>query len=110
MTALWAHSEPISARAVLRAIGDPDLAYTTVMTTLQRLARKGLVRQDTEVRAHRFSAIATRDELFAELMSEALGIAGDDHRVLVRFIDQMEPQAREVLTEALGESDRETDS
>lgn len=107
---LWRAGGAVTVREVHEALQPGrQLAYTTVMTTLQRLARKGLVRQDTEVRAHKFSAIATRDELFAELMSEALGIAGDDHRVLVRFIDQMGPQTREVLTEALGESDRETD-
>src|SRR5690606_39224148 len=43
MTALWTHAEPVTARAVLRTIGDPDLAYTTVKTVLERLTRKGVV-------------------------------------------------------------------
>ncbi|MFC5288427.1 BlaI/MecI/CopY family transcriptional regulator [Actinokineospora guangxiensis] len=107
---LWQSGEPATVREVHEALlPQRQLAYTTVMTTLQRLAKKGLVRQDAGDRAHRFSAIATRDELFAELMSEALGIVGDDRHVLVRFIDRMGPQAREVLSDALHEADRQTE-
>ena len=37
-----------------------DLAYTTVMTVLDRLARKGLVRQQRDGQAYRYQAQASR--------------------------------------------------
>ena len=39
-----------------------DLAYTTVMTTMARLASKGLLARDTSGLAHRYRATITRDE------------------------------------------------
>ena len=39
-----------------------DLAYTTVMTTMARLASKGLLARDTSGLAHRYSATVSRDE------------------------------------------------
>lgn len=39
-----------------------DLAYTTVMTTMARLASKGLLERDTSGLAHRYRATVSRDE------------------------------------------------
>lgn len=39
-----------------------SIAYTTVMTTLGRLADKGLVRRMEDQPAHRYSALITREE------------------------------------------------
>ncbi|MBW3604696.1 MAG: BlaI/MecI/CopY family transcriptional regulator [Actinobacteria bacterium] len=39
-----------------------DLAYTTVMTTMARLASKGLLARDTSGLAHRYRATVSRDE------------------------------------------------
>lgn len=39
-----------------------DLAYTTIMTTMSRLAGKGLLRRDTTGLAHRYRPVLTRDE------------------------------------------------
>lgn len=39
-----------------------DLAYTTVMTTMSRLASKGLLTRDTSGLAHRYRAAVSRDE------------------------------------------------
>ena len=39
-----------------------DPAYTTVMTTMARLASKGLLARDTSGLAHRYRATITRDE------------------------------------------------
>jgi len=39
-----------------------DLAYTTVMTTMARLASKGMLARDTSGLAHRYHATITRDE------------------------------------------------
>ena len=39
-----------------------DIAYTTVMTTMTRLAAKGLLIRDASGLAHRYRASVTRDE------------------------------------------------
>lgn len=39
-----------------------DLAYTTVMTTMARLASKGLLARDTSGLAHRYHATVSREE------------------------------------------------
>jgi predicted transcriptional regulator len=39
-----------------------DLAYTTVMTTMARLASKGLLMRDTTGLAHRYRATVSRDD------------------------------------------------
>ncbi|WP_344266098.1 BlaI/MecI/CopY family transcriptional regulator [Streptomyces sodiiphilus] len=104
---LWQAGGPQTVREVHQALlAERGLAYTTVMTTLQRLARKGFVEQDAQSRAHRFSAVTTREELFAELMSDALGVAGDDHTALLRFVDRITPEARAVIAESIEERGR----
>ena len=55
----------------------PGLAYTTIMTTVDRLFRKGLLRRHRDGRAFAYAVRYTRDELLSELtsrqISEALG-------------------------------------
>jgi len=48
-----------------------DLAYTTVMTTLDRLFKKNLLRRETEGRAFRYSPCFSRQELHREVAGEA---------------------------------------
>jgi predicted transcriptional regulator len=77
------------------------LAYTTVLTVLDRLERKGLVRRHRQARAHRYAPIATREAYAAELMLDALGRASDRDAALMRFVDAVSPEEAEVLRRAL---------
>jgi predicted transcriptional regulator len=91
-----------TARQVVDRLGaDRQLAYTTVLTVLDRLERKGLVRRLRERRAHRYAPIATREAYAAELMLQALGSASDRDAALVRFVDAVSPEEAEVLRRAL---------
>jgi predicted transcriptional regulator len=49
----------------------PDLAYTTVMTTLDRLFKKNLLSRSVEGRAFRYAPRFTREELHREVAGEA---------------------------------------
>lgn len=52
-----------TVRDVYEALADRrDLAYTTVMTTMARLASKGLLERDTSGLAHRYHPVITREE------------------------------------------------
>jgi predicted transcriptional regulator len=84
----------------------PSHAYTTVLTILDRLERKGLVRRSRDGRAHRYAAVASREEYTAELMHEALVGTSDRDAALVRFAETVSSEEAAVLREALAEVDK----
>ena len=53
--------------------GERDIAYTTVMTVLDRLAKKGLATREQDGRAYRYDAAQTREELVAEVDAHGAG-------------------------------------
>ena len=63
------------ANATVRDLIDDtcrDLAYTTVMTTLDRLYKKRLLSREAEGRAFRYTPRLTREDLQREAAGEAL--------------------------------------
>jgi BlaI family transcriptional regulator, penicillinase repressor len=70
LAALWERGNA-TVRELLKD-GHQDLAYTTVMTTLDRLFKKGLLTRDAEGRAFRYAPRLTREELHCEVAGEAL--------------------------------------
>jgi predicted transcriptional regulator len=64
---LWAQRRPATVAHIRRAL--PELAYTTIMTTLDRLYRKGLLLRDKDGRAFAYAPRYTRAELLSELIS-----------------------------------------
>ena len=82
MDVVWEHPDLTVREVADRMRGDADRAYTTVMTTLDRLFRKGLLSRAKEGLAWRYAAALDRaawerrcaDELASELL--ARGEAG----------------------------------
>jgi predicted transcriptional regulator len=104
MDVLWAGAGPMSGRAVLTALGDAGLAYNTVVTVLDRLAKKGVVRRDRDGRAWTYRAAQGRDAYTAALMLDALGRAGDRTAALVHFARQVgDPDAAALRAALAGE-------
>jgi predicted transcriptional regulator len=68
---LWRRKAPLSVREVRGALGG-DLAYTTVMTTLDRLFKKGLLEREADGRAFRYAARASREAYGASLLRALL--------------------------------------
>lgn len=69
LEALWLRGD-----ATVRDLVDggcQDLAYTTVMTTLDRLFKKNLLSREAEGRAFRYKPRFTREELHREVAGEA---------------------------------------
>jgi predicted transcriptional regulator len=105
MDILWDSSDrPLSGREVADEI--PDRAYTTVLTVLERLRRKKLVKRSSGGKLHTFSAAASRETYTASLMLEPLSSAQDRNAVLVRFANTVSPSEANVLREALDASRR----
>ncbi|HET9874938.1 MAG TPA: BlaI/MecI/CopY family transcriptional regulator [Mycobacterium sp.] len=107
MDHLWSASEPQTVRQVHEALSlQRDLAYTTVMTVLQRLAKKNLVSQIRDDRAYRYAPVRGRDELVAGLMVDALDQAVDSggrQAALVHFVERVGVDEAEALRRALDE-------
>jgi predicted transcriptional regulator len=107
MDHLWSTPQPQTVRQVHEALSEQrDLAYTTVMTVLQRLAKKNLVSQIRDDRAHRYLPVHGRDELVAGLMVDALDQASDTgsrHGALVHFVERVGADEAEALRRALDE-------
>ena len=95
---LWRREDPATVREVKRDVG-PQLAYTTLMTTLDRLFKKGLLDRQPDGRAFRYSARASR---------EAFG-ASQLRSLLARFWSRgaAPTPLLSSLVEAVGEHDRE---
>lgn len=64
---LWARTRAATVRELQRAC--PTLAYTTIMTTLDRLYRKRLLLRHRNGRAFTYQPRCSRDELLSELVS-----------------------------------------
>ena len=107
MDHLWGSREPQTVRQVHEALSaQRDLAYTTIMTVLQRLAKKNLVIQHRDDRAHRYAPMHGRDELVAGLMVDALEQAADSggrQAALVHFVERVGADEAAALRRALGE-------
>src|ERR1700738_1806719 len=107
MDHLWSSAEPQTVRQVHEALSaQRDLAYTTIMTVLQRLAKKNLVGQHPEDRAHPSAPTHRRDETRAGLMVDALDQAADSggrEAALVHFVERVGADEAAALRRALAE-------
>jgi len=96
MNVLWDNiDQPLSVREVGEKF--PDHAYTTIMTVLGRLAKKGYVTETKVGRANSYQATASRETYVASLMAEALDAADDRAVVLTRFTESMNSDDRAIL-------------
>lgn len=106
MDVLWdvvpGTSDGVTVREVAEALDGRELAYTTVMTVLDRLAGKGMVQREREGRAWRYRAAASREAHIARLMLDALDLGGSRDAALVRFARSVTGTEAEVLRAALG--------
>jgi predicted transcriptional regulator len=107
MDVLWDRSAgaatSLTVREVAEALSDRELAYTTVMTVLDRLAGKGMVEREREGRAWSYRPAGSRESHIAKLMMDALDLAGSRDAALVRFARSVTGTEAEVLRAALAD-------
>jgi predicted transcriptional regulator len=106
MEVLWQTDSALTVRQVSNGLSQ-SLAHTTVMTVLDRLAKKGFARRERDGRAWRYRPAATREAYVAELMLTALAQTGDRDAALARFAQSVSGAEAEVLLEALSGLERE---
>lgn len=96
---LWSSPGGLTVREVGTQL--PDHAYTTVLTVLDRLRRKDLVRRSEDGRAHRYAPATSRGAYAAGLMHQALDGSPDRGAVLARLAETVGPAEARLLLEAL---------
>jgi predicted transcriptional regulator len=98
MHLVWDHASPVTVRELHdELVKERVIAYTTVMTTMDNLHRKGWLAREKDGKAYRYTATASREEYSARLMQEALAGGGDAEAVLSHFVAQMDGAESEAL-------------
>ncbi len=90
-------------------VAERDIAYTTVMSTMDNLHTKAWLRRERDGKAYRYWAILSREEHGARLMREALERGGRHDLVLSHFVEQIGPEESAGLREALRRLSRRTE-
>jgi predicted transcriptional regulator len=99
MHMVWDHDGPVTVRELFEELRQERvIAYTTVMSTMDNLYRKGWLAREKDGKAYRYTATASREEYSARLMREALADGGDTEAVLSYFVAQIGGAESEVLS------------
>lgn len=103
MRILWNHDDAVGARVIQEAFEDGHVpAYTTLLTVLDRLRKKGeVVRIATSPRKVRFRPTRSAGERAGAAMLSVLDGSSDRQEALARFADHLSAQDVELLEQAL---------
>lgn len=105
MEVTWDRGE-VTVRDVHEALNESrSVAYTTVMTTMGRLADKGLLRRVEDQRAHRFTPLLSREQYADSTVKSVVDWLVSQFRdpAVAYFLDRVEEEDEEVV-EALKEA------
>lgn len=102
METLWTHGDWLTPRLVAERLSR-DLAYTTIMTVLSRLADQGILERRRSGRAFEYRSRLTHDEFYADRLAHVLDDSDDIGLTLARFVDQLSPAQRRALADVLGD-------
>ena len=102
LDALWTHSGACCVRDLQPAF--PGVAYTTLMTTLDRLYRKGTLVRHKEGRAFYYTPRASQQDLISELAGTTFEtlLQGDNvptRPILSMFVDTVSDRDETLLDE-----------
>lgn len=101
MRRLWRREAPTTVRELVDELqADRDIAYTTVMTVLDNLFKKGWLRRELDGRAYRYEPLSSGDEYSAELMRGALDTSPDHVAAFAHFLRQLPPEEVQALEDA----------
>ena len=102
MRVIWGADRPVTGRQVVDQLAHSrPVAYTTVLTVMDRLARKGILEKQPTGKAHTYRAVQSRETYTAQRMASLLGASGNPATVLLRFVQQLPPDQAARLRAAL---------
>ncbi|MDX2971029.1 BlaI/MecI/CopY family transcriptional regulator [Kribbella solani] len=103
--ALAAGGRAMTTTDVRDALGG-ELAYTTVMTVLARMATKGLATRKRVGRSYAYTAVVDAAEVTAHQIHRLLDERGDRAAVLTRFARGLSREESQLLVDLLAADER----
>jgi predicted transcriptional regulator len=102
MDRMWARRRPASVREVLEDLRTGrEIAYTTVMTVMDKLFKKGLLKRQPVGKAYVYETVLSKEAYTAQLMRETLAGSGNQAATLVHFLERLSPEESAALESAL---------
>lgn len=95
----------LTVRQVSEAL-DAGLAYTTVMTLLTRLHRKGFLERQLEGRAWTYRPVMSQSQHAASAMTAALHDSDDHAEALFHYVERLTSEEQQQLRRKLEDGDR----
>jgi len=101
MRLIWVRGKPATVRDIVGDLRrERPIAYTTVMTVMDNLRKKGWLRREPDGRAYRYEPLISGAEYSASLMRQALEASNDRPAVLMHFIGELSTEEADALHEA----------
>ena len=101
MGKIWARSGPVTVRDIVGDLQhDRPVAYTTVMTVMDNLRKKGWLRRQQDARAYRYEPTVSGEEYSAGVMRQALAASSDRAGTLMHFLGDLTAEEVSALAEA----------
>ena len=101
MRRIWDRDGPVTVRDITDDLRrDRPIAYTTVMTVIDNLRKKGWLRRTDHGRAYRYEPIVSGDEYSADVMRQGLAASSDPAAALMRFVGELSAEEASALEEA----------
>jgi predicted transcriptional regulator len=102
MDRIWNRDGTTTVREIFDELAaEREIAYTTVMSTMDNLHTKGWLSRERDGKAYRYWPALTREQHSAQLMREALDGGGRSDLVLSHFLEQISPEESARLRAAL---------
>src|SRR5260370_40309780 len=101
MHRIWARAGAVTVRDIVDDLQhDRPIAYTTVMTVMDNLRKKGWLRRRTHGRAYHYEPAVSGEQYSAGGMRQALAAAGARSAALTHFIGEHSPHEADAPAEA----------
>ncbi|MGH3518399.1 MAG: BlaI/MecI/CopY family transcriptional regulator [Haloechinothrix sp.] len=107
MQELWDAAEPAKVRDVLgRLSSKKRLAYTTVMTVLDNLHRKGWVNRELVGKAYLYEPALCREDAATRALRDVLQASGNPELTLLHFAKSASDEETAILRDGLKRKSR----
>jgi predicted transcriptional regulator len=102
MDRLWRYGHPVPVREVVEDLQkDRAIAYTTVLTVMDKLQKKGWLRREKAGRGHVYEPLVSRETYTARLMRSALATSDNQAAAFVHFLSELSDEEARALRAAM---------
>ncbi|WP_433173725.1 BlaI/MecI/CopY family transcriptional regulator [Actinoallomurus sp. CA-150999] len=111
MDRLWCYGRPVPVRDVVDDLQkERTIAYTTVLTVMDKLHKKGWLRRERAGRGHLYEPLVSRETYTARLMRSALATSNNQAAAFVHFLSELSTDEAKALQAAMRIVSPEKDS